>query len=220
MNKKIAYVSKIRRPLTSTVIFLATDTFTGKQYIKTYPLTEIIMMEGYYHIIGDMTGSNDRSKFVLRVLPNQTKLPFYVYDPYENEITLHDSAAVFADDNRLSRNSVSKVLNKEWEQIMGWRMWYVGDTPPAYMIKGVEKGGEVHKADTWAELAVKIDVSKQALSNGYREGRRVMGWDVFYETRDLAKMAACFEVSQEFQESVDIIQNPCYDKEVENEESN
>lgn len=215
MPVKYEYIRQVREPLTANVTLLATDIYTGKQYVKSYTMLDMIKMQGYFHVIGDITGSDDRNRFILRALPNQVKRPVYVYDPYGNEIEMFPSASEFADAKLLSRDSVSKVVNKKWEQIMGWRVWYVGDTPPVYMIKGVEKEGEVYKADTWAELAVKIDVSRQALANGYREGRRVMGWDVFYETLDLAKMVACFEHSQEFQESIDIIQNPCYDEQEE-----
>ncbi|ANH50581.1 hypothetical protein BCPG1_088 [Bacillus phage BCPG1] len=199
-----------RDPLVTSARYVATDMMTGKQFVKEYTLRDVFKFNGYNNMIYDMTGSSDSSKFILRVLPNQVKLPFYVYDPYKNEVSIHVSAADFADENRLGRTAVSLALSKKQKQASGFRLWYVGDVPPEFIRYGVERGEEVHKADTWEELGLIIDVSRQALSNGYREGRNVMGWHVFKETLDLAKMMACFEVKQEFEESVDIIQNPCY----------
>jgi len=200
-----------RNPLNVNTTFLATQIYTGKQYIKTYSLREIMSMEGYYHIIGDMTNDSSRDQYVLRVLPNKAKVPFYAYNPYTEDVTIEYSAAEFADRHNLVRNSISLALSGVRKQSSGFRVWNVGDNPPELIRYGVEKGDVVHKADTWKELGIIIDVSRQALSNGYREGRHVMGWHVFKETRNLAKLMACLEVKQELEESIDIVQQPCYD---------
>jgi len=199
-----------KSPLLSKIIFVATNIITGEQHLKEYTVREMVEFEGYYGLLRDITSSESRTDFVLRALPSQAKRPFYVYDTVSKKLSIHTSAAVFADENYIQRVAVSNVLTKKQNKASGWLMWYVGETPPSYSIKCVENDYAKYDADTWEELARCIDISKQALSNGCREGRKVMGWDVYKETINLPIIVANFEVSEEFSKSVDIIQNPWY----------
>ncbi|AMW62521.1 hypothetical protein BI001_gp211 [Bacillus phage Zuko] len=217
--RKLAVVKDTYR-VSRAFRFMATHRWTGEQFIKSYTLPELIQQDGYYGIIADMTGDSNRDNYVLRELPHQIKLPFYVFDPFDMEISYHPTQSVFADDNLIARSSVSAVLSGKQEDVLGWRLWYVGEEPPEHWVMVASKGDEYHVARTWNELGQMIDVSKQALSNGYRERRKVMGYEVYKKKIDLKEMVACFELTQEKEKCIDIIPEPCYDKEVENEESN